>query len=163
MKISLFNINWEYFTHIVIMKKLPLLFFAFFYLVSCRSTSKMITEKKEVAIAESISFTNTKWILVSLNKKLPTFSMNEKPFLLFKNNNEVSGNAGCNIFSGTYEINDSSINFKDIIVTTSACPDLPIESDFLKALRTTMNYTKSNQMLELKDGSGNVLALFGLK
>lgn len=145
------------------MKQTLLLFLAFFYLISCGPTSKIVTEKKEVVVPESVSFINTKWILASLNKKLPTFSMNEKPYVLFKDNNEVSGNAGCNIFSGIYEINDSSINFKDIIVTTSACPDLPIESDFLKALRTTMNYTKSNQTLELKDGSGNVLALFGLK
>ena len=145
------------------MKQTLLLFLVFFYLTSCRTTSKIITEKKEVAVVESVSFTNTKWILASLNNKFPIFSMNEKPFILFKDNNEVSGNAGCNLFAGSYELNDSLIIFKNIIVTTSACPDLPIESDFLKALRMTRNYMKNNQTLELKEASGKVLALFSVK
>ncbi|MFS8083694.1 MAG: META domain-containing protein [Ginsengibacter sp.] len=145
------------------MKQTILILLAFIYLISCKPTAKIITEKKEVAVLASVSFTNTKWILTSLNKKLPTFSMNEKPYIIFKDNNDVSGNAGCNIFSGNYEISDSSINFKNIIVTTSACPDLPIESDFLKVLSITMNYIKNNQTLELKDSSGRILALFLVK
>lgn len=132
-------------------------------MISCGSTSKVITEKKEVAVVESVSFTNTKWILASLNKKLPTFSMNEKPYILFKDNNELSGNAGCNLFSGSYEIKDSSINFKNILLSTAACPDLPIESDFLKALSVTTNYIKNNQTLELKDSAGRIIALFIVK
>lgn len=142
------------------MKKSLLLFLSFFFLISCGTTSRIITEKKDVAVAESISFLNTKWILASLNKKLPTFSMNEKPYIFFKDNNEFSGNAGCNPFSGTYEINDSSIYIKNVIVTTSACPDLPIESDFLKVLKMTNNFIKSNLTLELKDATGKVVALF---
>lgn len=145
------------------MRKSLLLIFASFYLISCRPTSKIITDKKEVAVVESVSFTNTKWLLASLNKKLPTFSMNEKPYILFKENNEVSGNAGCNLFSGSYEISDSLISFKNISVTTSACPDLPIELDFIKALRKTITYTKNNQTLELKDLSGKTIALFVVK
>lgn len=145
------------------MKNTFLLFLAFFYLISCRTTSKIIIEKKDVAVTKSVSFINTKWTLASLNKKLPTFSMNEKPYIIFKENKEVSGNAGCNNFYGTYEINDSTINFKNISVTTSACPDLPIETDFMKALKMVLFYTKSNQTLELKDASGKALALFVVK
>ena len=145
------------------MRKYLLLIFACFYLISCRPTSKIIADKKEVAVVESVSFTNTKWILASLNKKLPTFSMNEKPYILFKDNNEVSGNAGCNLFSGSYEISDSLIIFKNINVSTSACPDLPIEKDFMKALGKSITYTKSNQALALKDLSGKTIALFIVK
>ncbi|MEO6868654.1 MAG: META domain-containing protein [Ginsengibacter sp.] len=145
------------------MIKSSILIIACFYLFSCRPTAKIITDKKEVTVVESVSFTNTKWILASLNKKQPTFSMNEKPYILFKGNNEVSGNAGCNLFSGFYEISDSLMSFKNIIVTTAACPDLPIELDFIKVLGRTIGYGKSNQTLELKDLSGRTIALFSVK
>lgn len=150
----------KYYTHRKKMKQVYLILLIVFYLISCRTASKVVSEKKEIPIVEIATFIGTKWILSSLNKRLPTFSMNEKPYLLFKNDNEFSGNAGCNNFSGTYEKNDSLIIFKNILVTTSACPDLPIESDFLKALSRTNKYSKGNQELELKDPTGNAIALF---
>ena len=58
---------------------------------------------------------------------------------------------------------DSLISFKNIIVTTAACPDLPIELDFIKVLGRTIGYGKSNQTLELKDLSGRTIALFSVK
>ncbi|MBS1735056.1 MAG: META domain-containing protein [Bacteroidetes bacterium] len=146
------------------MKKIIGIILGCTYLLSCRPTAKIITEKnRDIIVIENLSLTNTKWVLNSLNKKSPTFSMNEKPYILIKQNNEVSGNAGCNSFSGSYEIKDSLISIKNLIVTSSACPDLPIELAFLKAIRMTRSFLLTNHTLQLADTTGEILACFSVK
>ena len=57
------------------------------------------------------------------------------PVLIFKGN-QVSGNSGCNQFSGSVSVNGTSITFSNLSTTRMACdgPVMQQEQTFLKAL-----------------------------
>ncbi len=84
------------------------------------------------------------WKLTELNGKAvpagPAF--NKEPHVMFKlKGSRVTGNGGCNSFSGTYELkNNNRITLSKLISTLMACPDMDTESLFLKALQMADTY-----------------------
>jgi heat shock protein HslJ len=66
---------------------------------------------------------------------------------------------------GQYALDGESLHFSKMATTRMACPE-PLaaqESAFLKALETTAAWKISGNQLELKNGSGAVLARFEVK
>lgn len=63
--------------------------------------------------------------------------------------NKVSGNTGCNSFSGTFIVKDEALSFeKDMISTKMACPGYN-EKIFLENLLRTNRYEIKNGVLQL--------------
>ena len=75
----------------------------------------------------------------------------------------VSGESGCNLFSGSATIDGSSLSFGPLAGTRMACEDdlMAFESEFLNLLSQVAGYTLSEDMLELHNADGLPLALFG--
>jgi heat shock protein HslJ len=95
----------------------------------------------------------TVWLLVELNGKDISTVGSVKPIsvLYQREGNKVSGFAGCNSFSGTYEENGSTIN-NQLAATRMFCGGLmDIETEFLKVLSTPHKHKMEGGHLYLRD------------
>jgi heat shock protein HslJ len=76
----------------------------------------------------------------------------------------VSGSAGCNTFSGTYEIDDHIIRFSDELAVTQAfCEGAAqeVEDAFLALLPTVVAWAIVDGQLEMNDGGEMPVLVFG--
>ena len=84
--------------------------------------------------------------------------------LQFTDNGNVSGNAGCNSYSGTYMVTGSSINISGFAVTLMYCGQprvMDVESTYLAVLPMMKVYKISGNQLTLSDGTGKITMLYG--
>ncbi|MGE3466313.1 MAG: META domain-containing protein [Pyrinomonadaceae bacterium] len=94
------------------------------------------------------SFENNKWVLESIMGRQTSVPL---PYAFIKFDEQKSsagGNTSCNVFGGSYSVEDSSIRFTDIISTMRACIEdssMAVEQDMLAGLRNSNRY-------EIKDG-----------
>ena len=105
-----------------------------------------------------------RWKLVELMGKPvdDTTSRNKEIFLqLDPKDNRVFGFAGCNHFFGEFAImHRNRIVFSKIGSTLMACPEMEIESEFLKILRMTDSYSIRDGVLRLSRARMAPLAVF---
>ena len=97
-------------------------------------------------------FSGKRWTLTQIGDQNWTA---EKPYLEFdRAQGKVSGDAGCNRFSGTLEVKDSSLKVSRLISTKRACLDEAanrMESRFLGELERITRF-------EMRDGKLRLLA-----
>ena len=102
---------------------------------------------------DSLSLTQNHWVLVEINGQ-PVIheGANQQASLEFTaDGNKVTGSTGCNRMFGTFALSgDEKIQFKGIGSTKIACPDMTVETNFLKALSATNAYGISGKELLLK-------------
>lgn len=82
---------------------------------------------------------------------------NSKTSILFTSDGQVSGTAGCNLFSGTYSTRNGTLNFGPLAVTRRACvPALgDQENKFLDLMSKVEHYeidASGNLLLKTSDG-----------
>jgi heat shock protein HslJ len=70
----------------------------------------------------------------------------------------VSGNAGCNDYTGGYTVDGDKLTFGAIATTRMACGPIPtaVETAFLAAMAKVATFSVSADTLELKTGDGKV-------
>ena len=77
---------------------------------------------------------------------------------------KVSGSAGCNNYSASYEISDSQITIGPAMTTRRQCAEpagiMVQEQEFLQALAASTQYTLTADRLELRDGNGSLQVTF---
>ncbi len=76
------------------------------------------------------------------------------PFIQFGSDGKVSGNGGCNQFSGTYSTDGENITFSPLIATRKACVDMSGETAFFQILDKTQKYSAQHLVLVLKAADG---------
>ncbi|MGY0391456.1 META domain-containing protein [Bizionia sp. KMM 8389] len=71
----------------------------------------------------------------------------------------VSGNSGCNQFSGSYLSEGSALEFGPLASTRKMCPPAinTLEQQILKALKETKQYSQTDTVISLLDNSGAVV------
>lgn len=77
---------------------------------------------------------------------------------------QVSGNGGCNSFSGSYQIDGSAISFDENMARTAmSCEGAPqmVEDAYLALLPQTTSWSTEGGSLSLMDGEQSVLAFGG--
>ena len=75
--------------------------------------------------------------------------------------NKVYGNAGCNNFSGTYEVEEGfRLELSKLISTKMACPDMSIETEFLAILEKVDNYSINGTKMTLNKAKMAAYATF---
>ncbi|MDX5349077.1 MAG: META domain-containing protein [Hymenobacteraceae bacterium] len=82
---------------------------------------------------------NGKWTLQMLNNQVvePDSVTKNAPFIDFQaNSSRVTGNAGCNRFSGNVFAQGSQLRFSPLTTTRMACPKLETEQKFMKVLNS---------------------------
>jgi len=76
---------------------------------------------------------------------------------------QVSGNASCNNYSGTYQTTGSKIEFGPMAATRKLCAQplgiMEQENAYLAALEATAEYDLKGNVLELKDEQGEVILM----
>jgi len=104
------------------------------------------------------------WRLTELmGKPVPAPAAGQKsPSIAFeKEGGRVHGFAGCNNFAGQVEfMAGDRIRFSGVAATMMACPDMTIESGFMKAINTADNYHLDGQKLVLNRARMAPLARF---
>jgi heat shock protein HslJ len=78
----------------------------------------------------------------------------------FGNDGKVSGNFGCNSFSGDYTVNDDTIRFGAIMTTLMACEGSRMEQEAagFQVLKETIHYKLDGSTLTITSSDGgNVL------
>lgn len=113
------------------------------------------------------SLGNTEWELVSFNELDAAFPLVENTTisLRFDAENTVGGNAGCNVFSGSYTAEQNRVQFGEGFVTTEmACeePVLEQEQQFLTALETATTYERNDNVLIINYGERDRALVFRL-
>jgi heat shock protein HslJ len=104
----------------------------------------------------------TRWALVQLGGKPVTVSEGGREAYIALNSTDgsVVGHAGCNRLSSTYKQNGAQISFGDAITTRMFCPDMPIETALLQAMKAAAGWRIAGSQLELLDSQQNALARF---
>jgi heat shock protein HslJ len=91
------------------------------------------------------------------NQAVVSTEATSKASITFGSDGTVSGNTGCNSFSGTYTIDGSSLEINgDVAATMMACDDASqqVETQFLTALSEVASWERSGQTVTLRDGTG---------
>ena len=77
---------------------------------------------------------------------------------------QVSGNASCNNYSGTYQATGNKIEFGPLAATRKMCAQplgiMEQEDAYLAALGSTAEYNLRGNTLELKDDQGDLMLVF---
>ena len=110
------------------------------------------------------SIVDVRWRLTELMGKKISDSTGKKQevyIILSSNDKSAHGFAGCNNFSGSFEMNPGNrILFSKMISTLKECPDMEMESQLLKILQTVDNYTVNGNMMQLNKAAMAPFAAF---
>lgn len=136
------------------MKQLITTICVFVLLVACKTTQSVSQTTQESAL-------DKKWKLIEIGSKAVNLKPEQaQPYLQIKGS-EVSGNAGCNSFTGGLEQGGANkIKFSKIASTLRACLDETVEKEFHKVLSVADNYTIKDGVLSLNKGRMAPLAKF---
>ena len=93
----------------------------------------------------------TTWVLTAFNQNHPVEGT--QPIITFEDG-QVSGNASCNLFGGSYQIKGDAISFSDLFATEMYCMD---PEGAMEQEHTYLELLGAAQRLELVDG---ILTIF---
>lgn len=110
----------------------------------------------------SFPLQGTRWELVRLRGVDVPASLERKPWLLLDHSGRVSGFAGCNSFTGSYELDDPRLRlrFNELAATLMACLDSGMNDRLLEVLADVDNYSRSSNTLSLNRARMAPLAEF---
>jgi len=106
---------------------------------------------------------DTQWQLSVLGTQAITAEVTQQqPYLTFtQDDNKVVGFAGCNRFSGRYDVLASNVNLTQLLATKKLCfQQMNLETQFLTALSETDNYKVIDNTLTLYSNVGIALGQF---
>ena len=93
----------------------------------------------------------TTWVLTAFNQNHPIEGT--QPTITFEDG-QVSGNASCNLFGGSYQVKVDAISFSDLFATEMYCMD---PEGAMEQERTYLELLGAAQRFELVDG---ILTIF---
>jgi heat shock protein HslJ len=119
-----------------------------------------------VARSNPASLGGTSWTLVSYGSvdKPTAATPGIHASLNFSANGQVSGNLGCNSFSGTYELKPGKLVFGPLVSTMMACPEplMTQEDTAFQVLTGTARFTRAGNILTIYDSSGTIALTLSL-
>ena len=99
---------------------------------------------------------NTNWALTAMYSQAP---LPNSGITLSFVGNQVSGNSGCNSYSGPYSVSGNAITIGPLTQTQRACDANLMEQErvYLLALQSATNFSLSGNQLILRDAGGQAL------
>lgn len=106
----------------------------------------------------STELTNSAWRCEAIktaegNQTLPT----DAPITIRFADNNVSGNAPCNLYNGTYRIASDSIKFSAMMTTKRACMFSKLEMTYLQLLNEAQTQHLKGKKLIITSKSGQLI------
>ena len=130
---------------------------------SCKCSQKNAKQDIGEVSATANDLVNKRWKLVEIMGQPVTYSAEDgkEAYIQFKADGTVSGNLGCNTFSGSYTLpNPLQIRFSNLVNTLKMCLDMEIENELSRVLQTADNYTVNGDQLVLNRARMAPLARF---
>ena len=105
------------------------------------------------SIKSSVPLQGTHWNLIELsNKMIPANATSKNMYLVLKSDSTVSGNGGCNAFSGNYSLGkNNQISFGEMVRTNVLCAGIDFERKYLNALAKADHYEIKGDTLSLQN------------
>lgn len=103
------------------------------------------------------------WKLVELNGKqvVADSTFRKEPHLIFKDDNRIVGNGGCNSLLGGFSLEGvNHIKMAQVASTMMACPGLELEDQLIKILKNADTFAVEGDELILNNADGAPLAKF---
>lgn len=118
----------------------------FFTLLSCGTCKDATAMENNKHVMDQISGT---YHVISINET--DYASTDLTLQFNEKTNTVSGFSGCNRFSGTYKLNESTITFGPLASTRMACSGTQnqIEKNMIEALNNTNTLSLNNRELTL--------------
>lgn len=110
------------------------------------------------SILSVASLSESTWVLESLNgEEVKAIQGNRvQPYINFSRDNKISGNSGCNGFSGSYNLNDEGgINISQLAATKMYCEGSK-EPVFFKMIETATMVKMNKKKLTFLEGTKEV-------
>ncbi len=125
----------------------PLFFYKLIYTISKKPTMKISYRDKEV-------LNGSKFIIrkIRINGDLQAISNDKMIISFLLNNNTVSGNDGCNDFTGSVEINKNKILFSNFGWTKMFCAETNLDKQFNTLIFEVDKYKLIKKHLKLYKG-----------
>lgn len=109
-------------------------------------------------ISNTTNLVGSSWKLVSYgSSNNPTAAVPDSTTsLIFAKDGKLTGNVGCNSFSGDYKANGSQVTFGQIVTTLMACSDpvMQQETAVLKVLSGTASFKVDSGKLVITSEDG---------
>lgn len=117
-----------------------------------------IWEEKHFQFQASLA--NTRWVPRRMGgRAVKVGAPQHEPWIVLNSKDrQVTGSGGCNRITGSYDRGVQTLRMRSLAVTRMICPDLRVETAFLKVLEQTWGYRVTGRRLELLDERGAVLA-----
>jgi heat shock protein HslJ len=131
-------------------------------LVSCASEATTVgqTSTTRTPVTPGPSLTSTNWRVTEVGG-VAIMGDTTRPTLVFDSGGQVSGNTGCNQYSGTVTLSGTSITFSPLTTTRMACLDTTMmgqERHYLEEIVGAKSYElDGNGELRLLDANGSTL------
>lgn len=120
--------------------------------------------------ATSQDLAGTSWNVIGYNngkQAVVSVMAGTQMDIQFGKDGTVSGNSGCNTYSGSYTVNGSQISIGPLASTMMACEDpaglMEQEQQYLAALETAATYQIEGNVLQLRTSDGALAADFNKK
>ena len=113
------------------------------------------------AATEPVSLTGTTWVVTSYNngkEAVVSVSSDTDLTMIFTEDGQVSGAAGCNNFTGGYTVDGDAISVGPLASTMMMCGApkgvMDQETQFLAALQAATVFTIQDDVIEMRDDTG---------
>ena len=120
--------------------------------------------------AESQDLSGTNWEVIAYNngkEAVVGVAIGTTLTASFDKDGNLSGNSGCNNYSGPYKVNGNQINIGPLASTQMYCDNpagvMDQEAQYLAALQTASTYQIEGDRLELRTADGALAADFSRK
>ncbi len=115
---------------------------------------------------ESLPFEGTTWNLQFIQQQPVGWvpPLDEATLTAVFDGGSISGNAGCNTYTGSYEIDGNKFVVSDLATTQKMCESEDLmqqETDYLKALQAAAIILQHPRSFELRDDAGVSMMIFG--
>ena len=113
------------------------------------------TAQRENTAAERDTILDAYWMLMSLEgQNVPETTDTRTAYIRFQENeDDVIGFAGCNKFSGKYElVGESALRMSELSTSRMACEVMDTENKLMEVLQRVDSYRISSNILTLYDG-----------
>jgi heat shock protein HslJ len=111
---------------------------------------------KVPAVTEQAELEGSDWVLRAFGEEHIIYYASE--ITMRFEDGKVNGNAGCNNFFGSYEIEDGNISFGPLGMTMMACDEVVMvqETEFLRSLESVGQFEISGNMLQITYAAGQL-------
>jgi heat shock protein HslJ len=125
---------------------------------SLQYTLVQVVSRSPAYTGEPLPLVGTEWLLRAFGEEqMVRYDETTTPVtILFNQDGSVSGNAGCNNFTGGFTDDGATITVGPLATTMMMCPEeaMAVETAFLDGIQGTHAYTINGDMLEIVYAAG---------